>query len=76
MNTYWVEYTFSCQWRHKEDGKWYPETDSSAGRFRCLKKDIKKEVKNEIIDETYYGEELKDIKIKITDCYLTTDCEI
>lgn len=72
-NTYWVEF----KWTYKTmlDGEWEECDDFEARRFQCLKKSIKKEVEKYVL-ETLDGEDYKDLKIVITDFYMTTDCEI
>ena len=73
--TYWVEYSYEYDWYNALDNHWELINDFDSGRFKCLKKDIpsevEKAVKNELEGETY-----KNLKIKITDKYITTDCEV
>ena len=49
--------------------------DFDSGLFKCLKKyvlsEVEKAVNNKLEGETY-----KNLKIKITDKYITTDCEV
>lgn len=72
MKTYWVEYNYSYD--DILDGEMEHFEDSDSGRFNCRKKDIKKEVEA-AIKEDFCGTE-KNLKIEITDCYITTDYEI
>lgn len=71
-NTYWVEFKWTYQ--IMLDGEWEKCDDFEARRFQCLKKSIKKEVEKYVL-ETLDGEDYKDLKIVITDFYMTTDYE-
>jgi hypothetical protein len=72
-NTYWVEF----RWTYKTmlDGKWEDYDDFEACRFQCHKRSIKKEVEKYVC-ESLVGECYKDLKVIITNFYMTTDCEI
>ena len=74
-NTWWVEYEFSYDAKNYE-GEWENYTEVEAGRFNCVKKDIKKEVKKYLEEEILDTEEYKNLKIKIIDQYITTDYEV
>lgn len=73
MNTYWVEYDFVGEQWNNITRNWEVITDTDACRFQCLKKDIKKEVANKILDD--YGS-MRFLRLTIHDCYLTTDTEV
>lgn len=73
--TYWVEYSYSYDVFDTVENEWMSEEDFDAGRFCCLKKDVKREVKK-VIEEELRSEKYKNLKIEIDDCYITTDCEI
>ena len=45
-------------------------------RFKCRKRDIKKEVEKHIREVDYLEEELRDLEITIDDCYITTEHEV
>ena len=74
-NTWWVEYSFSYLFWDNAEKKWEPWEDFDADRFQCLKKDIRKEVEQRV-REDLSSEQFKDLKITITDCYITTDVEV
>lgn len=71
MYTYWVEYTYQYTINHGTEV--FEESDS--GRFHCRKKDIKKEVEKEILDN-FLQDDIHNLKINIYDYYITTDEEI
>ncbi len=73
--TYWVEYIFKYKYLDSVENAWREEENVNAQRFHCPKKDIKNEVRN-VVTEELKGEKIKDLVIKITDFYLTTDCEV
>ena len=75
MNTYWVGYTWKCKLFNEETNEFENYYDADAGRFHCLKKDIKKEVEKSI-RESFEEEEIRDLEINIYESYLTTDYEI
>lgn len=68
--TYWVEYEYTYTLANGDVCE-----DSDGRRFHCRKKDIKHEVENAVKDELMY-EKYTDLKVKIYDCYQTTDCEV
>ena len=43
-NTWWVEFTYTYEYWDYDSQTWCSEESYDAGRFHCLKKDIKKEV--------------------------------
>lgn len=73
MNTYWVEYEYTF---NINNGWNIHEVDADARRFHCLKKDIKKEVRKYVEEDlkSLFGD-FKDLHIKITDYYITTEDE-
>lgn len=73
MNTYWVEYDFVGEQWNNITRNWEVITDVDACRFHCLKKDLKKEVANKILDD--YGS-MRILRLTIHDCYMTTDTEV
>lgn len=78
MNTWWVEYKYTYDlWVYDEDdnGGWEVCEDYDARRFRCVKKDIPKMVKEHIEEELKY-DTIRYLKITITDKYITTDSEV
>lgn len=77
--TYWVEYTYEYMYNNGDTGETEFETDYDSGRFTCRKRDIKKEVIKYIKEEWAEDPSIKaveDVKVTITDCYETTECEI
>lgn len=72
-HTYWVEF----EWYYKTlfDGEWLEEKRTEACRFQTHKKSLKKEVEK-YVHEEMEGEKYKDLKVNITDTYITTDYEI
>lgn len=74
--TYWVEYHFKYKYWNYVENEWCEEEDFDARRFHCPKKDIKKEVKQAVMEELeLQSDKFKDITIEITDSYITTDSE-
>ena len=73
MYTYWVEYEFIGEQWNDDTRSWELIEDCDGCRFNCLKKDIKKNVQNKILDD--WGD-LKFLKLNIYDCYITTDYEV
>ena len=77
MNTYWVDYSYSFEYKDPEDEEWYEYEGGDGGRFQCKKRDIKKEVEKQVIfDEAFKPDEYRNLKIIINDYYITTDCEV
>ena len=79
MKTYWVEYTYYYTYIDGDSGERELLADYDCGRFKCRKKDIKKEVTKRIREEWEDDPSVKlsdDIDVTITDCYETTECEI
>ncbi len=77
-NTYWVEFEWNYEVDDREAGGWVSDYDYDACRFNCLKKDIPKEVEKyvkEEMDHTFRLGEYRNLSIKITDSYITTDDE-
>ena len=72
-NTWWVEYCWKCQILDNE-GKWFEDEDFDSGRFQCTKKQISTEVRKAVENALQY-ETYKDLEIKITDKYITTESE-
>lgn len=75
-NTWWVEFNWTYHVKYPDTDEWEEEHDFEAMRFNCIKKDIPKEVRKYVEEEMQYVGEYKDLKIKITDKYITTDSEI
>ena len=73
--TYWVEYSYTYKFLNEEND-WEEEKSFDADRFHCRKRDIKKEVEKYVREWELQGETFKDLKVEITDCYLTTDEEL
>jgi hypothetical protein len=71
--TWWVSYSYT--YKLFMDDEWSDEEDFDAGRFTCLKKDIKEHVRKEVESQFCPGE-IKDLEVTITDCYQTTEYEI
>lgn len=74
--SWYVSYEWEFEYKDPETGKWESYYDNDAMRFNCVKKDIKKAVteyvkKYEIAEETY-----RNLKVRITDKYMTTPEEI
>ena len=69
------EYSYEYDWHNALDNHWELIDDFDSGRFKCLKKyvlsEVEKAVNNKLKGDTY-----KNLKIKITDKYITTDCEV
>lgn len=76
MNTWWVDYTFEYEYYDSEDGTWEHCCDFDSGRFHCIKKEIKKNVRNYIETYELQGEQYRNLVVTINDQYITTDCEI
>lgn len=76
MNTWWVDYAFKYEYYDIETGKWESYHDFDARRFHCIKKDIKKKVKEYIETYELQGEKYKNLVVTINDQYITTDCEV
>ena len=76
MNTWWVDYTFEYEYYDSETGEWESYCDYDAGRFKCTKKEIKKNVKKHIETYELQGEQYKNLVVTINDQYITTDCEV
>ena len=76
MNTYWVQYKYDFDYL-ENDGKWENWNDYGAERFQCLKKDLKKAVRERVIeDECLVEGKYRKLKIDIIEEYITTDCEV
>jgi hypothetical protein len=75
-NTWWVEFGWTYNVKDTETDKWEEEYDFEAQRFNCTKKQIPEEVRKYVEDEMKYVGEYKDLQIKITDKYITTDSEL
>lgn len=71
-NTYWVEYTYRCEYWDEIDKEWYKESDIGSGPLRCLKKDIKKEVEQDLRNNLKFYR-FRNLEVTIVDQYLTTD---
>lgn len=72
-NTYWVSFEWTCSMLI--GGEWSNEVAYDSHRFQCSKNDILKNIKEEIQEE-FNGIEYKNLKVKILDCYRTTDYEV
>lgn len=75
-NTWWVEFEWTYSVKDPETDEWTEEFDFEARRFNCTKKQIPEEVRNFVKYELSFGDEYKDLRIKITDKYITTDSEL
>jgi hypothetical protein len=75
LNTWWVGYTYGYEYFDTEENDWLYTNDIEAGRFRCLKKDIRREVEK-AIRESLEGERIRNLKFDIYEQYITTDCEV
>lgn len=75
MKTWWVEFEWTCMIYDPEENEWFEDDDCDACRFQCLKKNIPEEVRKHVEEELEY-EKYKGLKINISDCYQTTDCEV
>lgn len=79
-NTYWVSFSWTyLLWMgdvcEEGENEWDESEYCEAMRFRCPKKDVKKEVEAYVKNELKY-DKYKDLKITIEDCYLTSDEEL
>jgi len=74
-NTWWVEFEWTYSVKDPDTSEWNEEKDFESGRFHCTKKKIPDEVRKYVEEELKYENECKDIQIKITDQYMTTECE-
>ena len=75
LNTWWVGYTYDYEYFDTEENDWLYTNDIEAGRFRCLKKDIRREVEK-AIRESLEGERIRNLNFDIYEQYITTDCEV
>lgn len=73
-NTWWVEYKYTYEF-HNGFG-WVEEYDFGSGRFRCNKKDIPNKVREYIEEYELRFEKYRNLQIKITDKYITSDVEL
>lgn len=73
--TWWVDYTYTYEWYAEEDGEWREMKDGDACRVVCIKKDIKKCIKD-AVEQELEGMKYRNLKIKINDCYMTTTDEL
>lgn len=73
--TWWVEFSWTYDVQDPETGNWYEDSDFEAMRFKCLKKEIPLRVKA-YVEQELEEENYSNLKIKITDKYITTDCEV
>lgn len=73
-NTYWVEFEFEYDILY--DGEWVHESDFDSGRIKCTKKEIKEKVREHIEEQLQYEPQHKNLKITITDQYITSDEEL
>lgn len=76
VNTYWVQYHFTCQIWDYEDEEWSPHADFDSWRFTCLKRDIKNKVTEYIRNNLLNCEKIKDLQVSIDKAYVTTDYEV
>lgn len=74
--SWWVQYSWECEYFSDEINGWFSDHDSGAMRLACPKKDIKKRITEHIIGEELWSEEYRNLKVKINDCYMTTPTEI
>ena len=75
LTTWWVEFSYSYEYYDEEENKWFKENEFDAQRFTCKKDTIKENVEAWVIEELEF-EDYKNLKIKITDFYPTTDSEV
>ena len=74
-NTWWVDYSYDYEFWDEEEKDWVMCSDFDAERFHCPKKDIMKCVKERAEEELKY-DKYRNLKVKINDQYITTDCEV
>ena len=75
LNTWYVGYTYGYEYFDTEENDWLYTNGIEACRFRCLKKDIRREVEK-AIRESLEGERIRNLKFDIYEQYITTDCEV
>ena len=73
--TWWVDYSYTYEWYVEEDGEWCEMKDGDACRFVCIKKHIKKCIKD-VAEQELEGMKYRNLKVKINDCYMTTTDEL
>lgn len=76
LKTYWVEYSVDYEFYDHYYAKWQKEHWHDANRFKCHKRDIKKEVAQRLHEELFLDGSEKNVVITINDLYETTECEI
>lgn len=69
---WWVSYSWTYDWFDEESAEWIIDKDFEAERFYCNKKDIKKEVTAESMNDIKY----RNLEVTINDYYKTTVEEI
>ncbi len=75
LNTWWVSFLIKYEYWDDEDESWYEEEEADARRIRCLKKDIPNEVKK-YVENAISDIKTRNLKIDITDSYITTEYEV
>lgn len=74
--TWWVSFTYNYEYLEC-DGKWESDSSSDARRFLCREEDIEKKVMEYVKEDLDYDNgDIRNIKIKIEDHYITTDYEV
>lgn len=74
-NTWWVSFLIMYEYWDDEDKTWYEEEEADDRRIRCLKKDIPNEVKK-YVEDSISDIKTRNLKIDITDQYITTEYEV
>ena len=74
--SWWVEYSWEYDYYDELDYDWLHYEDFDSGRFNCTKSDIKKTVRKYIEENELQYSDYKNLKVKITDAYMTTTCEV
>ena len=75
-STWWVDYSWEYEYFDEDTQNWERWEDGDSGRFCCLKKDIKKAVKDHIENYELEGERYRNLKVTINDQYMTTPHEV
>ena len=71
---WWVSYSWECEIFY--DGQWNAESSFDEGRFACRKKDLKNAVTEHIKEDELNGDFYRNLKVTISDSYITTPTEI
>ena len=74
--SWWVDYAWEYEYFDEDSGVWEQFCDNDARRFDCVKKDIKKRVKNHIIEKEVYDVKYRNLVVTINDSYMTTPEEL